>query len=132
MFETDIEVLTTDTVDNKRKTVVTLTNGIIHRIGIFFPPGCANVVKITLNRGIHQIFPTNPDGYIKGDGLSVEGKMFQPILTPPYEVYIEGWGVNAGYKHEITIRLWMLKVWQLMPFSDELFNLSLKESVGSI
>jgi len=89
-------------------------------------------VKVTINRGKNQIFPTNPDGQIKGHGISVEGRTFHPILNAPYEVDIYGWNDGATYPHVITVRLWVMKVWQLMPFSDEMFMLALKQSVGTI
>ena len=132
LYDVDFTVEVINIATNKLKTTLKVTNGIIHYLGVSFPPGCANLVKTTINYGLHQIFPTNPDGQIKGDNISVEGKVFQPILEPPYEVDIHAWNVGAIHPHTVTVRLWLLKVWQLMPFSDEMYMLSLKQSVGSL
>lgn len=132
LYEVDIDVLTTDTVANKRTTVVKLTNGVIHQLSVYFPPGCSNLVHIAINRGLYQIFPSNPQGTIKGDAINVEGKDFYTIVEAPYEVKIHAWSDGTNYDHTITVRLWFMKVWQLMPFSDEIYMLSLKESVGGL
>jgi len=131
MYEVDIKVLTTDTVTNKQKTVVKLTHGVIHQLGIYFPPGCANTIKAVINKGLYQIFPTNPDGQIKGDSINVEGTEFYAIIDAPYQVEVIAWSEGASYDHTITVRLWVMKVWQLMPFSDEMYMLSLKEGAGA-
>ncbi len=131
-YEVDIHVLAANTVTNKLKNTRKITSGVIHQLSVSFPPGCTNLVKVTINKGKNQIFPTNPEGQIKGNGISVEGRTFHPILTAPYEVDVYGWNDGATYPHVVTVRLWVMKVWQLMPFSDEMFMLALKQSVGTI
>jgi len=132
LYEVDINILTTHIETNKLKTVIGVTNGVIHQLSVSFPPGCANLVKVTIDKGKNQIFPTNPEGVMKGDGMSVEGKTFHPILEPPYEVDVYAWNVGATYPHVVTVRLWIMKVWQLMPFSDEMFMLAMRQGVGTI
>ena len=127
MYETDIKVLTTDLIDNKCKTVIKLTHGVIHQLGVYFPPGCANTIRTTIHRGLYQIFPTNPDGFMKGDAINIQGKEFYTIVKAPYQVEVYAWSDGASYDHTITVRIWYLKIWQLMPFSDEMFMLSLQE-----
>lgn len=132
LYEVDINILTAHTITNKLKTTLKITSGVIHQLSVSFPPGCANLAKVTINKGKNQIFPTNPEGQIKGDGICVEGRTFHPILSAPYEVDVYGWNVGAAFPHVVTVRLWVMKVWQLMPFSDEMFMLALRQSVGSI
>lgn len=132
MYEVDIKVLTTDLVDNPQITVVKLTHGVIHQLGVYFPPGCANTVKTTIKRGLYQVFPTNPDGVMKGDSVNIQGPEFYAIIKAPYQVEVYTWADDASYDHTITIRIWFLKVWQLMPFSDEMYMLSLKEGAGAL
>lgn len=127
LFEVDFTVLTTHTSDNKLQTKIKLTHGVIHRFAIYFPPGCQHVVRCRVMQGTHAIWPTNPDGYIKGNGLEVGGDEFFPVFTAPYEIDVYGWSESADYDHTITARFWMKKIWQLMPFSDRMFNLSLDE-----
>lgn len=132
LYEVDIEIATANTITNKLKTVIGITNGVIHQLSVSFPPGCANLAKVTINKGKNQIFPTNPDGQIKGDNINVQGKTFHPVLDAPYEVDVYAWNDGAAFPHVVTVRLWVLKVWQLMPFSDEMYMLALRQGVGTI
>lgn len=129
LFETDITVLTTHTAELKQQTVIKLTRGIIHHFGVYFPPGCQHFVRCAINRGIHQVYPVTPGTYIKGDGINVAGDVFHQILTQPYEIDVWSWSNNAKYDHTITVRFWIKKVWQLMPFSDEMYELALKDEL---
>ena len=112
LYEVDISVSTAHVEANKLKTVISVTNGVIHQLSVSFPPGCANLVKVTIDKGKNQIFPTNPEGNIKGDGIMVEGKTFHPVLEPPYEIDVHAWNVGAVHPHVVTVRLWIMKVWQ--------------------
>lgn len=130
LFEHDVTVLTTHTIDNKLKTVIKLTKGVMHYFDIYFPPGCAHLVKVKVNRSIHQVIPTNSDGCIKGDGISVSGRFFHRINKQPYQIEVITWNEGASYDHTITVRFWVLRAWQLMPFSDQMYALSIEEDTG--
>lgn len=129
LFETDITVLTTHTASNKLQTTVKLTRGVLHYIGVYFPPGCQGVVHATINRGIHQIFPVTPGTSVKGDAFEIGGTHFHPILSAPYQVDVWAWSNSASYDHIITVRLWIMQVWQMMPFSDEMYQLALADEL---
>lgn len=130
LYEFDVTVETTHTSTARKRFYCKLTHGIIDHFSVYFPPGCAHLVNIVVKRGAHQMFPLNPEGYIKGDNIIVQGKTFHPLLVPPYEVVVEGWADSTEYDHTVTVRFWMLKPWQMMPFSDEMYMLALKESAG--
>lgn len=132
LYEFDIAIPAGTTKDSPVRQELGLTKGVIHNLDVTFPPGCAGEVHITLARGLHQIYPTNPDGSIKSDALTVTGKTFYYLGTEPYQVEAIGWSPNASYDHVLTVRLWILRPWQLMPFSDEMFELSLKDGFGVI
>lgn len=130
LFEHDITVLTTHTVTGKKFTKIQLTHGVIHRFAVYFPPGCQHVVRCQIKRGTHCVWPTNPDGYIKGDALEVAGDEFFPVFVEPYQLDVHAWSESATYDHTITVRFWMKKLWQLMPFSDQMFNLTLDQDTS--
>lgn len=132
LFEHDILIETTHLVTNKKKTTIKLTHGVIHRLSIYFPPGCRHYVRCTVNRGLHQIYPTNPDGYIKGNALEVTGDVFHTMFIDPYQVEVYGWNAEATYDHTITVRFWVKKLWQLMPYSDQMYALALREEKGML
>ncbi len=129
LFETDITVLTTHTPTAKLQTTIKLSRGILHHVGVYFPPGCQGVVHVAINRGIHQFFPVTPGTSTKGDTLEIGGAQFQPILSSPYEVDVWGWSESASYDHKITVRLWVMQIWQMMPFSDQMYQLALADEL---
>ncbi len=107
---------------DKQETRLKLTYGIIHQIDIEFPPGCANMVKLTINDALHQVFPTNPDGYFSGEHPPISGKVFHEVAEEPFELQVKTWSPGTTYDHEITVRIWILKPWQMMPFSEQMWS----------
>lgn len=132
LFEYDITVLTTHIATNKLWKVLPVDHGVIHHVAVIFPIGCAGMIHVTINRGLYQVMPVNPSGTLKGDNISVAGDHFIMFFDEPYELSVYAWGENCFYDHTVTIRLWQKRIWQLMPFSDEMFKLALKESGGMI
>ena len=130
LFEYDVEVLTSHNINNKYNKIVKLTHGIIHLVSINFPSGCSGLVNITISNGLNQVLPVNPDGTLKGDNCIIHGDVFIPLLHQPYELLITGWNTGTTYDHTITIRLWLKRIWQLMPFSDQMFQLALENDTS--
>lgn len=107
-----------------------ISPGIITQINIMFPPGCGHEAYINFNRGLHQIYPTNPDGYFIGDGVNIAGEVFHVIKVDPFQVQIHGWSPNASYDHTIQFYLWIKKAWQLNTLSDEFWSMTVEDSQG--
>ena len=127
LYEHDITVTAGTAETAKIKTSKKLCNGVIHRLGVYMPPGCSNMVKCSIHAGLHQIFPTNPDGCIKADGYEVTGTVFEYLNTEPYTVDIYTWSPDTAHNHTITVRLWILRLWQLLPYSDKMYQLMVAE-----
>lgn len=109
-----------------------ITQGVITQVNIMFPPGCAHQVFITFNRALNQIYPTNPEGYFMGDGVNISGEVFHFVQADPFELQIYGWAPNANYNHSIGFLVWVKKLWQLNPLSDEFWHLTIEDSLGVI
>ena len=131
-FEYDLAIpLNTPRTAPERKTLK-LTKGLVHYISFFFPPGCNNMVHVAVDRGLHQVYPCNPDGYVKGNNCTVKGKVFYYIKTDPFQFEARGWSKDTVYNHTVTIRFWIMHPWQLNPFSDEFHWMTLEDSKGMI
>lgn len=126
-YEQDLIVLADTPASDKKQGVIKLTDGVVHYVSISFRAGCHNMVFATVNRAVHQIFPTNPDGYIKGNDVEIRGRVFYPLFTEPYELDLYGWSPDTAYNHTVTFRFWMLRLWQMIPYSDEMYQLMVKE-----
>jgi len=83
MYEFGIRTELTDTQDSPKKTVLKLTEGIIHQLDIESYPGSMGYLYGTIYHGGHQVWPTNP-------------------------VYT--WlGTGAENYHDVRVRIWILR-----------------------
>ena len=87
---------------------VELDPGIITKLEITFPTGCAGLVKVHINDEIHQVFPTNPDDVFTGNGNTIAFATYHPIFEVPYALQICGWNEDDTYDHTVSIRMGIL------------------------
>jgi len=94
---------------------IKLTHGIIHRVELGFPGGCAGEVHCVIKRGLHQVWPTNPDGSLNADKFTIVFNEFYPLLHRPYILTLQGWSPGTTYPHTIELRFGILPPEVLMP-----------------
>lgn len=94
---------------------IKMHTGIITNIGVYFPPGCAGLVKVKLRIGIHQIAPFNPSGEFRGDAWPIWYKEFIPLTEEPYIVWCDAWNEDEAYDHTITVQINILPSFAVMP-----------------
>jgi len=111
---------------------IEITRGVIKRIDVCFPFGCRNMVGVQLFWGDNPIFPRNPDVWVKGDGYCISAECFYFIYQEPYKVKYKAHSEGTSYDHTITIRINILPVWALYPFSDEMYRMAQMEEFGEV
>jgi len=82
-----------------------LSPGIIHRLEVGWPAGCNNMVLISIRSGLHQVWPTNPDGYLKGNMYTLSIPVWHDLGEGPATLTAYGCSPGAAYDHAVTIRL---------------------------
>jgi hypothetical protein len=82
-----------------------LTSGVITHIEVLFAPGAAWVVNAYVRQGLHQIWPTNPDGKARGDDSVVASDEYCEISAADNVVTLGAYSPAASYIHEIIFRL---------------------------
>lgn len=95
-----------------------LAYGVIHYLGVQFPTGCVGLVHVHINDAIHQVFPTNPDGTFKGDGVVIEGRVLEKLYNPPFILTLWGWNLDDTYDHTVTVRFWIIEPHEYYVFSE--------------
>lgn len=83
----------------------TLTFGILRNVSVFFPPGCANLVHLTVLYHEHQIIPINPEGSISWDNDTITWPEHIKIFTQPFQIKLVAWNLDTSFDHEIFIHL---------------------------
>ena len=95
-----------------------LAPGIIHKFEVEFPAGCNKAVLVTLRRGLHQVFPTNPDGQLAANAYTISYPEYYSVEDKPHQLEAYGWSPDTTYSHTITIRIGVLPRDVLEPGRD--------------
>ena len=85
------------------RTQFGINRGVIYRIWIHFPPGCAGLVKLRIYHQGHPFLPVEEDAYIKGDSYVFEFPIMFEILEPPEQITIDAWNEDDVYDHSIDV-----------------------------
>lgn len=118
IFEHDLTVPANTAESSRASTTLTLEKGIVHQLDVLFPFGCNGEVLVVIKRGQHQVWPSNGQGQLKGDGFPITGKVWLELEEEPFELTAEGWSPDTTYPHVVTIRLWMQRREILEPGGD--------------
>lgn len=84
-----------------------LPNGLITRVWLEFPRGCAGLAGVQVWRGVRQIFPLPEGVWIKSDNAVLNFAFTHRINTVPNEVQIKGYNLDDTYSHTIWVGLEM-------------------------
>jgi len=90
-----------------------LTHGIIHRVEVGFPAGCAGLVHCVIKEGLHQHWPTNPDGDFKTDRFTIGFNEHLEFTRKPYILTLVGWSFDDTFPHTLEVRIGILPAWVL-------------------
>ncbi len=101
--------------NNPVEQTLKLTQGIIHRVEVSFPPGCHGLAFLRLLHEGSQKWPTNPSEAFNADGYTVPIDDYFPLDTAPYSLKAIGWSPDATYDHTITVRVGILSKETLVP-----------------
>lgn len=82
-----------------------LTDGIVHKVEVIGDGGEHNLVRLVINDGLHQAFPTNPDGQFHPGFFSISYPEYYPLEVAPYELVASAWSPDTSYAHQVVIRL---------------------------
>ena len=91
-----------------RELEVYLPPGVIHRIEIGFPAGCAGLTHITMRHGLNQLWPTNADGDFNTDDYTIVINEHYRIITEPFILTLVGWNLDDTFDHTPEIRFGVL------------------------
>jgi hypothetical protein len=87
-----------------------LTHGILHRVEVEFPPLCAGLAHLVVERFGSQLWPTNPDGDLASDGYTIAWDEDYELTEAPYSIKLRGWNEDDTYPHTITLRVALASV----------------------
>lgn len=85
-----------------------VTHGLLHRIEVEFPRGCAGLVHLVIEHWESQLYPSNPDGDFSTDGYTIAFDDYFELYHSPYLLRLVGWNEDDTYSHTVTVRVGIL------------------------
>jgi len=98
-FTYPIEVDPDTTATDPKRVATKLCVGILQKVSIYFPWGCAGLVGIRIRHYEHQLYPTNLDEWYTGNEIHIEFDCEYLILEGPNEFKVEAYNTDDFYTH---------------------------------
>lgn len=101
-----------------------IAHGVIQRMYVQFPTGCAGLVHCRLDYCRLLSFPADLTKSIASDGFIVPIEGPYEIYVEPYRIEATLWNTDDTYDHTITIRIDMVEAQEVLMFAKILAGLS--------
>ncbi|MBV6438296.1 MAG: hypothetical protein AELANPGJ_03597 [Anaerolineae bacterium] len=86
---------------NAKKVPIYLSSGIINKVMILFPAGCAGLTKAQILDKEHVLFPTNSDEYYSGNNTTISFDTFYEIDKSNTFFNIVIWNEDTVFSHTV-------------------------------
>ena len=96
-----------------------LTYGVIKYLGVGFPTGCKQKVKVRIYHREHQIFPNNSDEPACWNGGIEGGEQHYKLDESPFVLLARGYAPTAVKDHDVTILINVLPVEVAEPWVEQ-------------
>lgn len=103
-FEYDLTIPANTAATAPTELLVPLSAGRLAAVAVQFPRGCVGLVYTVAHRSEHQLWPTNPDGSIRGEGATISWAEDLVLEDDPYILRLRGWNLDDSYAHTLTWR----------------------------
>lgn len=92
--------------------------GILEKISVYFPWGCAGLVGIRILHYEHQLCPTNRGEWFTGNEINIEFRAEYFIWEGENDFKIEGYNLDDFYEHTPLISYNVLRGGLAVPTSN--------------
>lgn len=107
----------------KLKTILPLTRGTVTHVNIEFPAGHVGLTHLGINRGLNQVWPTNPDATFKSSNETIIWEEKYELDVAPFQFEAYAWNEDDTYDHTITIRIELKAIPVTASILDEIKSL---------
>ena len=87
---------------------VDITPGVVTRVMVSFPSGCAGLVHVRIRKALHQYWPINPDGWLAEDAVALDFAEHLELPEDAQELTLEGYNEDDTYSHTLQVKLIVL------------------------
>jgi len=115
LFSKQITVSADTSETNAIPTYIKIQTGVVSKVWITFPAGCAGLVKMRVLHGGHPFIPVNADNYLRGDNFTFELPVMYEITDHPTILSVLVWNEDATYSHTVDILILVLPKALVLP-----------------
>jgi hypothetical protein len=84
--------------------VLPITRGLIHRVELQFPAGCAGLVGVVVSDGGFQLWPSTLGNWFITDNWVIAFDEMYLKTNPPFQLDFWGYNLDTDYDHTIYAR----------------------------
>ena len=107
-----------------QEVVMPLPIGMIRRLWVEMPEGCAGLVGLQVWRRVYQIFPLPEGQWYVSDNTTVNFAFSHSVHNEPYEVTLRAYNLDDTYRHQPWIAFEMTGLRKdLSPQLQQFFDL---------
>lgn len=107
-YEFTLNIPAQTSSDSPLRERVSLTHGIVTKVGVFFIPDCAGYVGVRVKHREYVIWPTNPDAWYIRNEAGPEWEDSYDLTEPPHELVLEGYNDDDSYEHDVQFNFAVL------------------------
>lgn len=126
VFSFNIITLKNTIEANAKITNLSLSKGVFVKWFVYFPSGSQGLLHLRIMRGNQTILPTNFNGSIVGNNVSMQSEEFIFFSQPPYQFEIHTWNFDETYDHRLFGHIVILPLWKFNPFSESFIDMTEK------
>lgn len=79
--------------------------GIVTRVKVTMPSGCAGLAHFRVRKALHQLWPYNPDSWFAEDDLREDFDEELDLSAAPHVLVLEGYNEDDTYPHTPVLKL---------------------------
>jgi len=87
------------------RTILRVSKGLVWRLEVEFPPGCAGLAHVRILDGSYQMYPATVGETFASDGSVIGFDDLYFKSSEPFEFIIEGWNEDTAWPHTVSIRI---------------------------
>jgi len=109
LYQKRLTVPSNTPIGNPTTTSIEVEEDYITYLGVYFPPGCCNLVHVRFRYGETQIFPHASYEWLSGEGYLMGGRLLFKTPESPCRIYIDAYSDDDTYDHTIIIYIEALR-----------------------
>lgn len=105
IYTADISTAASTSKANAQKTVLPVSRGLVYKVDFVFPAGSTGLLYCLVTDGLHQVWPSSPGVWFRGDNDVISFEDTYLKLSPPYEFCIYTYNLDDTYNHSVIVKV---------------------------